>query len=160
RSNAVEEHLRFVSLVTGIFPEVPLDADDTKAVSEWLDYVRSVTGEDIPLPLDADDTEAWNRYVRIVQGMQANTVNIPVGLDTKKAKEDFQRFMSALPQASWINFLGPPLFRGAEPGAPVPGSGSGSKVPYLPEPGEFVISRKGVQAAGFDLLDRIDSRRV
>src|SRR5690606_26870521 len=91
-TKAVEEHLRYISLVTGIFPEVPLDADDTKAVSEWLAYVRSVTGKDIPLPLDADDTEAWNRYVRIVRGMQANTVNIPIGLDTKKAKEDFQRF--------------------------------------------------------------------
>ena len=159
-TKAVEEHLRYVSLVTGIFPEVPLDADDTKAVSEWLDYVRSVTGKDIPLPLDADDTEAWNRYLRIVRGMQANTVNIPVGLDTKKAKEDFQRFMSGLPQDSWINFLGLPLFRGAQTGGPVPGSGSGDKIPYLLEPGEFVISRKGVQAAGFDLLDRINSGRV
>lgn len=159
-TKAVEEHLRYISLVTGISPEVPLDADDTKAVSEWLDYVRSVTGEDIPLPLDADDTEAWNRYLRIVRGMQANTVNIPIGLDTKKAKEDFQRFMSGLPQDSWINFLGLPLFRGAQTGGPVPGSGSGDKVPYLLEPGEFVISRKGVQAAGFDLLDRINSGRV
>ena len=53
------------------------------------------------------------------------------------------------------------LFReitGFQTGAFVPGSGSGDKVPALLEPGEFVLNRNAVQAAGPQNLDQFNKR--
>lgn len=80
-TKAVEEHLRYVMLVTGVAPEVPLDANDIKAVREYLAYVRSVTGQDVPMPLDADDEPAWRRYLAWVKGVQGTRVKIPLDVE-------------------------------------------------------------------------------
>ena len=48
---------------------------------------------------------------------------------------------------------------GFNKGGSVPGSGRGDKVPALLEPQEFVVSRKGVQAAGRQNLEKLNRGR-